>query len=141
MSLPDEPHYEVPAAELAAWIEQQGADCWWSVDGDPLITGLLSIPAPGDELAPLIRRIGRPLLVQDPRPNPAGKGETIGRAQLDGLVRHWGDNARSTGPRPSWMDARILCLCWKGSGDEWLLIEDVQTTESERAETENLKKE
>lgn len=101
----------------------------------------MSIPAPGDELAPLIRRIGRPLLVQDPRPNPAGKGETIGRAQLDELVRYWGDNGRIAGARPSKMSARILVLCWKGSGDEWLLIEDVETTASERAEMEKLKKE
>jgi hypothetical protein len=141
MSIPDEPHYEVPAAELAAWIEQFGPDCWWSVDGDPLLTGLLSIPATGDKLAALIRRIGRPLLVQDGRPNPVGKGETIGRAELNDLVRSWGDPTPEGRPRPAWRDGRVLYLCWNGSGDEWLLIEDVETTESERAEAEKLAKE
>ena len=134
MSIQDRPHYEVPAAELAAWVEQQGADRWWNVDGDPLLTGLLSFPAPGDELAEAFRHIGRALLVEDKHRDPAAKGQAIGRAQLDDLVGHLGDNVQVTGRPPPWMSARVLCLSWKGSGDEWLLVEDLETTESNRAD-------
>ena len=34
MSVRDKPHYTLPAATLASWIESQ-PDQWWSVDGDP----------------------------------------------------------------------------------------------------------
>ena len=57
MGIPDEPYYTVPAGELAAWIEQQGDDTWWNVDGDSILTGILSFPSPGDELAAELRRI------------------------------------------------------------------------------------
>jgi hypothetical protein len=33
MSLRDEPHYRISSSELAAWLEAQGTDRWWSVDG------------------------------------------------------------------------------------------------------------
>ena len=38
------PYYEVPSSELAAWLEQQGKDRWWNVDGDPLLTGEMPFP-------------------------------------------------------------------------------------------------
>ena len=63
MSIRDEPFYTLPAGELAAWIEQQGGDTWWNVDGDSILTGKLSLPSPGDELAEEIRRINRLLLL------------------------------------------------------------------------------
>jgi hypothetical protein len=44
MAIPDEPYFRLPARELAAWIEQQGADTWWNVDGDSILTGRLSFP-------------------------------------------------------------------------------------------------
>ena len=69
------PHYEVAAGELAAWLEQQGEDRWWTVDGDPLLTGRLAFPCPADELAPELRKIGRPLLVQAKKDDTAS---TIG---------------------------------------------------------------
>ena len=27
-------HYEIPSPELAKWLEEQGAENWWTVDGD-----------------------------------------------------------------------------------------------------------
>src|SRR5438094_670211 len=56
MSLRDEPHNKIASSELAAWLEQQGTDRWWTVDGDPLLTGRLILahvnPLPA-EAAPL----------------------------------------------------------------------------------------
>ena len=45
MSIQSEPHFEVPSAELATWIEKQGTAIWWNVDGDPLLTDRVAFPA------------------------------------------------------------------------------------------------
>src|SRR5262249_30037535 len=58
------PHYELPSAELAAWLEERGPDRWWNVDGDPLLTGRLTFPCPARHLAAALRSIPRPLLIQ-----------------------------------------------------------------------------
>ncbi len=86
MGIRDEPYYTVPAGELAAWIEQQGDDTWWNVDGDSILTGILSFPSPGDELAEELRRISRLLLVQDPQKRREARGQEVNRTALDGLV-------------------------------------------------------
>jgi hypothetical protein len=134
MSLTNEPHFEIPSAELATWIEQQGADRWWNVDGDPLLTGRLSIPCPGDELAEELRRINRVLLVGDPKERPDSRGQRIGSAELDALAVRQGDDIPFPGARPPWADNRVFVLCWKGCDEDWLLIEDLETTESTRAD-------
>ncbi len=126
MSIQDKPHYELPASALATWIEQQGADRWWSVDGDPLLTGLISFPCPGDELAAELRRIDRPLLVFDRTRNPAAKGQVIDAGKLDELVDRLGDDSTTAN--------RLLYLSWKHSDEDWLLVEDRETTESTREE-------
>lgn len=133
MSIRDDPHYEVSATELAAWVEQQGTDTWWNVDGDPILTGRLSFPCPGDELADELRRINRPLLVQDKRKSPGAAGQQVDRKALDTLADSLGNNLRiSTGDQPDWTNDRFFYLCWKGSDEEWLLVEDRETTESSR---------
>ena len=134
MTIRERPHYELPASELAAWIDRQGANRWWNVDGDPLLTGRLMLPCPGDELSNELRRIGRVLLVQDNRPDANGKGQSIGRDELDQLAGHLGNYAVSMGEKPTWADDRVFLLCWKGSNHEWLLVEDRETTESSRAD-------
>jgi hypothetical protein len=126
MSIQDEPHYELPASALANWIERQGADRWWSVDGDPLLTGLIPFPCPGDELAAELRRIDRPLLVFDRTRNPEARGQVIGEGKLDELVDRLGDDVTTAN--------RLLYLSWKGSDEDWLLVEDRETTESTREE-------
>ncbi len=77
MSVKDQPHYTLPAATLAGWIERQ-SDRWWSVDGDPNLTSLVDFPYPGDELAPVIRKIGKDLLVYDRHTASTAHGEVIG---------------------------------------------------------------
>lgn len=136
MSIQDQPHYELPSAELAAWIEQQDVDQWWNVDGDPLLTGRLSFPCPGDELADELRRIKRPLLVLDRSQNPHAHGQVIDSSGLDALVGHLGDNVQIKGESPVWLRDRLLYLSWKGSPEEWLLIEDEETSESSRADSQ-----
>ena len=128
MSIGDEPHFTITAADLATWIEQQGADRWWTVDGDPLLTGRIFVPAPGDELAADLRKINRVLLVRDKHERPDSRGQRIGPSDLDGLVERVGDGVP---PRPDWpliLDNRILTFCWEGKDIDWDLIEDLETT-------------
>ena len=132
MSLRSEPHYKISSSELAAWLEGQGTDRWWTVDGDPLLTGRLSLPCPADELAAELQRINRTLLVQDPRKPPSGRGEQIAAQDLDELVTRLGDNLQTNETMPAWANDRLLCLCWEDRGDEWLLLEDEETTQRSR---------
>ncbi len=129
----DEPHYEISSAELAAWLDRQG-DAWWSVDGDPLLTGLLAFPSPGDELSDVLRRLNRSLLVQDRRAEPRGKGERIDSTGLDELVTTFANHVHPTngGEKPAWVADRLFFFSWKGSSGEWMLVEDSETAESSR---------
>jgi hypothetical protein len=112
MSLKSKPHYTLPAAALAQWIESQ-PDRWWSVDGDPLLTSVVDFPCPGDELAPAIRRVGKDLLVWDKNPTSRARGERIGADRLAELA--------DTSTRRHRM---IFRLSWSDSDVEWLLLED-----------------
>jgi hypothetical protein len=131
MSLRDESHYRIASPELAAWLESQGTDRWWSVDRDPLLTGRVSFPCPADELAAELRRINRTLLVQDRRQPPSGRGEQIVARDLDALATRWGDIVGTNGTPSPWASNRLFFLCWEDRGEEWLLLEDVETTEAE----------
>jgi hypothetical protein len=115
------PHFELPSPELAKWLEQQGADSWWTVDGDPVLSGRLSFPCPGDELAEELRSINQPLLLaaKDDKVNP--KGEVISASDLDRLVGYTDGLPgfeEKNGERERW-----FFLCWKGAED-WFLQED-----------------
>jgi hypothetical protein len=140
MSLRDEPHYQIASSELADWLESQGPDIWWSVDGDPILTGRMSLPAPADELAAELRRINRLLLVLDPSKSPASRGQEITAQELDKLATRPGDEIPmpGPGPRPAWMDDREFYMAWADRGDEWMLVEDRETTEEERREAARL---
>jgi hypothetical protein len=129
------PHYELPADELAAWLAAQGNDRWWSVDGDPLLTGRLYFPCPADELAAELRRIGQPLLVQARKEDMAAKGQRIDRDKLNELAGKIADNLhliRGEG-LPAWSDDRLLYLCWKESTNDWLLCEDSEIAKQMQA--------
>jgi len=133
MGLRDQPHYRIDSAELAAWLVKQGADRWWSVDGDYFLSGRMPMPCTAEDLAKELRRIHRPLLVEDRRDPPLGHGELITAADLDALVVRLGDFIEiKKGPRPIGSDDRELSLCWEDRGEEWLLLEDGETTEAER---------
>jgi hypothetical protein len=132
MSIRGEPHFKIASAALAEWLERQGVDRWWNVDGDPLLTGRLSFPCPADELAAELRRLNRPLLVQDRSKSPSGRGQPITAQQLDALVTRLGDDVKVNGPRPGWVNDRMFFLCWEDREDDWLLVEDEETTERSR---------
>jgi hypothetical protein len=112
VSVKSQPHYTVPAAELARWIESQ-PDKWWSVDGDTHLMSVLDFPCPGDELAPALRRVGKDLVIYDKAPASASRGERIGADRLTALAE--------TGPRKRRM---IFRLSWCDSEVQWLLLED-----------------
>lgn len=124
------PHFELPSTELAKWVEAQGLDCWWNVDGDPLLTSLVSFPCPGDELVAELRRLNRPLLVQVDSAD--ARGERIDAKQLNAFVSWLRDAmpAYGLGVPPRTGD-RLFYLCWKGSPVGWLLIEDTVTAREE----------
>jgi hypothetical protein len=112
MSLRDEPHYTLPAAELARWIESQPEQWWW-VDGDPWLMSVLDLPCPSDELAPEIRKVGKDLLLYDKTPGSTAHGERIRADQLDALA-----------DRRNWRRRRTYVLTWVDSDEEWELRED-----------------
>ena len=112
MSVKEKPHYTLPAATLAQWIESQ-RDKWWFVDGDPLLTSIVDFPCPGDELAPAIRRIGKNLLLRDTRSDSRAKGEIVEANKLDEISDR--NNKRRK---------RMFLLSWVDSDVDWLLIED-----------------
>jgi hypothetical protein len=72
------------------------------------------------------------LLVQDRRKAPSGRGEPITAGDLDPLATRLGDNVQTNGPTPPWSKDRFFVLCWDGTDDEWLLVEDEETTERSR---------
>ncbi len=112
MSVKEKPHYTLPAAMLAGWIESQ-PEKWWSVDGDPLLTSIVDFPCPGDELAPAIRKVGKDLLLHDKNPASKAHGEPIAGDKLD-EISDTGNRRRQ----------KTLLLSWVGSDIDWLLIED-----------------
>lgn len=124
-AITDGPHYEVCSTELAAWLERNGMDSWWNVDGDPLLTGRLTFPCPADELIPELRRIGKPLLVQAKKHDAGAKGQVIDATKLDGVVERLKENVTVTGAMPEWGEDRFFYFTWKGSPHEWMLAEDI----------------
>lgn len=132
---------EISSIELAMWIEGQGEDIWWNVDGDPLLTGQISFPCPANELANELRRLNRPLLVHSRSKAAIPEGTVIDHIQLERFVSRLGDNIQLKGGRPAWMHDRVIPLSWKNDPErvEWLLIEDDETSESSRADSEMTK--
>jgi len=124
------PHYELASPELAAWLEEQGLDRWWNVDGDPLLTGRMTFPCPARRLAAELRKIARSLLIQAKKDDNAAKGQPISKHKIDAVVDRVGNNIQMIQgeEKPSWSEDRVLYLCWKGSIDEWLLVEDSEIT-------------
>ena len=105
----DKPHYRIEAYNLAAWIEDQGEDTWWSVDGDQLLMSRVSFPCPADELAAAIQAVGKPLFILAKDPDANG-GEIIPE-DVESLAV-FRDQV-----------ARRLNLCWIDSYDDWELTE------------------
>jgi hypothetical protein len=108
----DKPYYTMSADTFAAWLESQ-PDAWWSVDGDPVLTSMVDFPCPSDELAPVVRRLGTDLLLQDKNPASRAHGETISGDRLDAMAEI--DQKRHR---------KIFRLSWADSDVDWLLLED-----------------
>ncbi len=83
MGIKDGPHFEIRSDALADWIDRQGEDRWWTVDGDPLLTGRIAFPCPGDELAAELRRINRRLLIRVRNGRPDADGREITSNDVD----------------------------------------------------------
>jgi hypothetical protein len=126
MAIKERPHYELSSTELARWLEWQGDDRWWNVDGDPFLGSHLHVPCPGDEFAAALRRFNRPLLLADKDDKPEARGQVVRAEDLDPLA----DRLSHFGPAGEVTD-RALYLSWKGSDLDWLLVEDGETSESE----------
>jgi hypothetical protein len=109
-------HFLVRADDLAAWVEAQGEDVWWTADGDPWLMSRLSFPAPPDELAAALRQNGRSLLVADPQKSATDQELTAGEIDRATESDEWGE--------------RSLYLRWEGSDVDWLLIEDGPVSDS-----------
>lgn len=117
--LRDLPHYRVSAEELAKWLDEQGDESWWSVDGDPILTELVNFPCPASELAAKLRVVGKQLLLLDSDKGSTANGEPIAAQELDGVafIDQSGD--------------RVFQFCWEVGPDvDWLLVEDRETSES-----------
>jgi hypothetical protein len=112
MSLKDKPHYTLPAAALAGWIEHQ-PDQWWLVDGDHRLMSVLDLPCPSDELAPAIRKVGKDLLVYDKTPASRARGELLSVDRLNELANI-----------SNWRRRRTFLMSWADSDEEWELSED-----------------
>jgi hypothetical protein len=123
---PDPPGFRLATGELADWLDRQDPDCWWLVDGDPLLMGLVSFPTTGDVLAARLRKIDQPLLVLDDR-------DKSGSADLsaDDLDRHVYLDEHD--------QERIFRLQWDTTppGVEWLLIEDKESARLARSSDED----
>jgi hypothetical protein len=130
------PYYEVASADLASWLEGQGPDRWWNVDGDPLLTGRMTFPCPAALLAKELRKINRPLIVQAKKDDNEAKGQPIGKDNLDRVVTRLSERLPQIrpGPAPAWVADRSLCLCWANWPFEWMLSEDSRMTEIRAAE-------
>ena len=102
--------------QLAGWLDEQGEDSYWTVDGDPLLGGRLSFPCPSDELAAELRKINKGLLVVPPPEPPSEAGGPT--PELDDFV----DDKE--------LGTRVLQLRWEDSDSAWILIEDEETSEN-----------
>lgn len=129
--------YELSSSTLASWVEEQGADEWWTVDGDPILTSKLFFPCPGDELAMELRQINRPMLLLTSPRQPIAAGTAIGPQDVDKFVQRLREDLLSHDDPPVWAKNRFLNLVWKDWDDSpagWLLVEDLETTENSRAD-------
>ena len=110
----EQPHFRISVENLAAWLEGQGEEPWWTVDGDTYLMSRLEFPAPSDELAGELRQIGRGLLIADPNANASG--EELTPEEVDGAVEadEWGN--------------RMLTLTWENGDSDWQLVEEEELT-------------
>jgi len=104
----------MPPGILADWLEQQGSESWWSVDGDPTLEQSVNFPCDSDTLADDLRARKELLLVGVPE-DAAWSGDAISSAEdLDAAVQ--------TDEHGN----RVLELRWsqQSYAQRWILCED-----------------
>jgi len=107
MAVKERARYAISAAQLGSWLRNQGPDSWWSVDGDPVLTGRIAFPAPGPEIADVLVKMKKRLLFLD--------------LEEEGHVRRAGGGER------------VLQFSWEEYPQtDWLLIEDMETAENSK---------
>ena len=106
------PYYTIGAADLAQWLAQQ-PNCWWNVDGDPVLTSLVDFPCPSGEIAEAVGKLERTARVFDPREDAHPNGEPIDPKQLNELANTENNS-----------HARTFLLRWESGEVQWLLAED-----------------
>lgn len=108
----DRPHFSISSEELANWLASH-PECWWFVDGDPVLIHMLYTPAPGDELAAAIRQIKKRILIFDKTAGSTAHGEPIAADRLEQLA-----------DRDNNQNERVFLCAWDGEDQQWLLAED-----------------
>ena len=113
-SIKDRPHVSITTDELANWLASQ-PECWWFVDGDPVLIHMLYTPAAGDELADELRKLKKRIFIFDKTDGSTARGEPITKDRLEQLADR--DNNRKE---------RVFLCCWEDSDLQWLLAEDTE---------------
>lgn len=117
MSIREHTYYQVTSDTLSRWLENQSDHSMWSVDGDPILTGLMNFPCLASDLANEIQRLNKSLLVYADSPLPNHDlGQGLSVDDLDCIaIREEGN--------------RVFQFCWEQGSPEidWLMIEDQES--------------
>lgn len=105
----EQPHYRLPAIELAKWLNEQG-DQMWTIDGERGFMSKMLFPAAARDVANLIGKEDRYLLVVDP--DGIANGESITASQISQLLE------------VDEIGAQALYLSWEDSSVEWELVSE-----------------
>jgi hypothetical protein len=109
---------DLDASALADWLARHAADRLWTVDGDPRITGMLSLPCPGWELAATLKELGGRLRVFAPPGAQASSPD-----ELEKLAQEEGGE----------LVFEVAWLLDGTPGQRWVLAQDTFAEEAERA--------
>jgi len=112
-------HYTIAPDVLADWLEQQGDDRWWLVDGDRFFQGRVSMPCPSGTLAAALRKIQQPLVVIAEQPIPGISKESVSAKDFERFAY------RTQGRT----DVEFH-MAWKGQSGTWWLVEDTETAQA-----------
>lgn len=120
--------FDLTADELAKWIERQGDASWWSVDGDPLLTGIQSVPCSSSQLAEAVRLLGKALFISKDDSVLEQATDAVGpttASDLDNFVKL----EKTIGDNQEEYENRKLIFKWKDREypDVWYLLEDKQS--------------
>jgi hypothetical protein len=110
--------------ELGDWLDRQGPDRWWLIDGDPLLTSLVSFPCTGDEIAIVLRKINKSLFLL---PRDAADPSELTSLTIDDI-----DRFAFLDP---FRNERMFRFRWDSTppGQEWMLLEDKKSAELARS--------